>query len=268
MDIHGKNVLITGGAGGIGKATAKSFLRRGAQVTIWDADARALKSALLDLSAYGSIRGYALDITDQAKVSETAQEILKEIGNVDILDNNAGVVSGGPFWSCTPETLRRTVEVNLNAVMWCTRAFLPGMIKKGSGHIVMMASAAGLLGVPGMATYSATKHAVIGLAESIRQELRKAGHLGVKMTIVCPSFVNTGMFEGVTPPLLTPWIEPDFLAEKICSAIEKDRLYIREPFMVKLVPTLKGLVGTSILDRVSDLLGMNRSMDDWKGPMK
>ncbi len=149
--------------------------------------------------------------------------------------------------------------------MWCTRAFLPGMIARGSGHIVMMASAAGLLGVPGMAAYAASKHAVIGLGESIRLELRKQGHSKIGISIICPGFVKTGMFEGVAPPLLTPWLEPDFIADKIYEGVLKDRLYIREPFMIKLIPALKGFLIPRALDWVGDLLAMDKTMDRWKG---
>src|SRR5437879_2092595 len=105
----------------------------------------------------------------------------------------------------------------------------------------MIASAAGLLGVPGMAAYSATKHAVIGFAESLRLELRRSGAAGVGMTIVCPSFVDTGMFPDTPPPLFTPRLEPERLAGKIVAAVRANKLYVREPAMVKLIPLLKTL---------------------------
>jgi len=132
------------------------------------------------------------------------------------------------------------VAVNLESYFWCAKAFVPGMIARGEGHIVMVASAAGLLGVPGMAAYSATKHAVIGFAESLRLELRRAGARGVGTTIVCPSFIDTGMFPDSRPPLFTPWLKPDALAEKIVAAVRARRLYVREPAMVKLRPAAQG----------------------------
>jgi NAD(P)-dependent dehydrogenase (short-subunit alcohol dehydrogenase family) len=265
MDAENRVVLITGGAGGIGKALAARFLKAGARVALWDADAALLDAACGELSALGPVRGYALDLTDRAKVRETAERVEREVGPVDILDNNAGIVFGADFLTCPEEKLLRTIDVNVNAVMWCTRAFLPGMIRRGRGHVVMMASAAGLLGVPGMAAYSASKHAVIGLAESIRLELRKQGHRGVGMTIVCPSFVATGMFEGGRPPKLVPWLSPDALAGKIFDAVSKDRLYVREPFLIKLLPALKGLCGTALQDWVGEVLGMHAAMDHWTG---
>ncbi|MFI5347049.1 MAG: SDR family oxidoreductase [Elusimicrobiota bacterium] len=265
MDVKDRVVLITGGAGGIGKALAARFLTAGARVVLWDADAALLEAAARQLSPLGDVRTYALDLTDREKVRETAARVQTEVGPVDVLDNNAGVVFGADFLTCTEEQLLRTIEVNVNAVMWCTRAFLPGMISRGRGHVVMMASAAGLLGVPGMAAYSASKHAVIGLAESIRLELRKSGARGVGMTIVCPSFVATGMFEGVRPPLLAPWLKPDALAGKIFDAVRHNRLYVREPIMVRIIPALKGIGSQTLLDWIGDILGMHSAMDRWTG---
>jgi len=264
-NMKGKIVLITGGAGGIGKAMALRFLRDGSRVVLWDVHAGSLEAARKELSVAGEVRGYVLDITDRRRVAEAAEAVRREVGDVDILDNNAGVVFGGDFLSCTEEQIQKTMDVNVNAVLWCTRAFLPGMIRKGSGHLIMMASAAGLLGVPGMAAYSASKHAVIGLAESIRLELRRQGHSGIGITIACPSYVKTGMFEGVRAPLLTPWLSPDEIADKIYEAVLKNRLYVREPFMVKLVPFLKSIPSSSIVDWLGKILGMHESMDRWTG---
>ena len=133
------------------------------------------------------------------------------------------------------------------------------MIARGSGHLVYTASAAGLLGVPGMAVYSATKHAVVGLAESVRMELRRAGHRGIGTTIVCPSFIDTGMFPDTHPPLFTPWLKPEALAEKIVAAVKADRLYVSEPAMVKLIPLLKALP-RAVGDALCALTGMDRSL--------
>ncbi|MBI5622680.1 MAG: SDR family NAD(P)-dependent oxidoreductase [Elusimicrobia bacterium] len=264
MDIKGRVVLVTGGASGIGKAAAALFLKAGAKVALWDRDPASLESAARELSPLGPVTARAVDVSDRAAVFLAAAET----GPVDVLDNNAGIVHGGDFLSAGEESVRRTFEVNVLGPMWCTAAFLPGMIERGSGRVVLMASAAGLLGVPGMAAYSASKHAVIGFGESLRLELRKSGRMGVGVTIVCPSFVKTGMFEGVKPPLLTPWLDPADLAVKVVDAVARDRLWVREPFMVKLVPALKGLTCPGITDWVGDLLGMHRAMEEWTGRRK
>ena len=243
MEIKGRLALVTGGAGGIGRAAAAELLRRGARVALWDQDAAALEKAKASLSPLGEVFVDALDLRDRAAIARAAAKLRAAAGEVDLLDNNAGVVFGGDFLAVSEEKLAATVDVNLNAVMWCTREFLPSMIRRGQGHLVFMSSASGLLGVPGLAAYAASKHAVIGLAESLRLELKKAGCRGVGMTIACPSFVNTGMFEGV----------------------ERDRLYVRAPWLVKLVPLVKGLAGTRALDALGALLGMDRAMDGFTG---
>ncbi len=244
LDLKGKKVLITGGAGGLGTALARQFSAEGAEVVLWD-----LKAPAADC------RFEAVNVADRAAVAAAA----RKLGVVDVLVNNAGVHAPGDFLDGSEADAARQVDVNLNSYIWCARAFLPGMIERGSGHLVYTASAAGLLGVPGMAVYSATKHAVVGLAESIRMELLRAGRRGIGTTIVCPSFIDTGMFPDTKPPLFTPWLKPEDLAEKIVAAVKADRLYVREPAMVKLIPLLKALP-RPVADALCALTGMDRSL--------
>jgi len=99
----------------------------------------------------------------------------------------------------------------------------------------------------------------------VRQELAREGHKGIGWTIVCPSFVKTGMFEGVRPPRLVPWLSPEEVAEAVFEAVLKNRLTVRIPFMVRILPALKGLSGPRVLDRIGELLGMTRATEGWKG---
>lgn len=250
LDLNGKTVLITGGAGGLGLATARLFKKEGARVVLWDVDAGRGEKA--EAEGFGF---KAVDAVDPAAVRAAAAEL----GPVDVLMNNAGVHFPGDFLEADDGQVMRQVGVNLGSYIWCARAFLPGMIARGSGHLVYTASAAGLLGVPGMAVYSATKHAVVGLAESIRMELRRAGHDGIGTTIVCPSFIDTGMFPDTKPPLFTPWLKPDTLAKKIVAAVKAGRIDVSEPAMVKLIPLLKALP-RSVGDALCALTGMDRSL--------
>jgi NAD(P)-dependent dehydrogenase (short-subunit alcohol dehydrogenase family) len=260
LELNGKTALITGGAGGLGFATALALGREGMKVALWDLNGQRAEEKAAALRANGfTAKGWGLDVTDPSAVREGALQVEREFGHVDLLDNNAGVHAPGDFLQSSDEEIKRQVEVNLNSYMWCAKAFVPGMIARNSGHVIMIASAAGLLGVPGMTVYSATKHAVVGFAESLRMELRRGGATGVGMTIVCPSFIDTGMFPNTTPPLFTPWLKPEALAEKIVAAVKADRLYVREPAMVKLIPLVKAmprLVG----DALCSLTGMDRSL--------
>lgn len=210
-----------------------------------------------------SVRTYALDVSDPAAVREAAAKVRSDLGEVDILDNNVGIVFGGDFLDSSDEQLHKAVDVNLKAYLWCTKEFLPGMIERDSGHVVFIASAAGLLGIPGMAVYCATKHAVVGFAESIRLELRKKGATGIGTTLVCPSFISSGMFEGARAPLFTGWLTTDYIADKIVAAVRKGKRYVREPLLIKFVPLLKAC-GSCVTDWVGDFTGMHDAMKDYK----
>ncbi len=265
-NFSGKVAVITGGAGGLGRAVGLRLAKGGAKVALWDIGEEALKSAVKEIKAAGGeARGYVVDVTDARAVREAAGRVREDLGPVDILDNNAGIVNSGDFLDTSEDQFRLSIDVNLKSYLWCTKEFLPGMITRGSGHLIMIASASGLLAVPGLAIYSATKHAVVGFSEALRLELRKKGVSGVGMTIVCPSYISTGMFEGAKPPLLTRWLTPDGVAERIISAVRRNRLYVREPFMVKLVPLLKIIPCVGFMDWLGDILGLHGSMDSFKG---
>ncbi len=260
LELKGTTALITGGAGGLGFATALVLGREGMHVALWDLNGERIEKCIAELRAAGvTAKGWALDVTDPTAVRAGALQVERELGPVFLLNNNAGVHTPGDFLESTDEVIKRQVEVNLNSYFWCAKAFVPGMVKRNEGHIVMIASAAGLLGVPGMTAYSATKHAVVGFAESLRLELRRGGAAAVGVTIVCPSFIDTGMFPNTTPPLFTPWLKPEALAEKIVSAVKARRLYVREPSMVKLIPLLKALP-RFMSDALCSLTGMDRSL--------
>jgi len=146
-----------------------------------------------------------------------------------------------------------------------THAFLPDMIKRPEAHLVHIASASGLIGLPYGSTYASSKWAVIGFGESIRSELNLMGHDHVHHTIVCPSYIGTGMFEGAQAPKATQILDPEYLAEKVTRAVERNRVYVLEPFMVKLTPLLRDLLPVSIYDRISNLFGADTSMAHWTG---
>ncbi len=259
-ELKGKTALITGGAGGLGFSTALALGREGMTVALWDINGERIENSIAALCSDGiTAKGWVLDVADPTAVRAGAAQVEREFGRVDLLDNNAGVHAPGDFLNATDDEIKRQIDVNLNSYLWCAKAFVPGMIARNSGHVIMIASAAGLLGVPGMAVYSATKHAVVGFAESLRMELRRGHATGVGMTIVCPSFIDTGMFSNVMPPLFAPWLRPEVLADKIVAAVKKNNLYVHEPAMVKLIPLLKALP-RAVGDVVCSLTGMDRSL--------
>ena len=197
---------------------------------------------------------------------EAAAETLRSgFGEVEILVNNAGVVSGRPFADLTPEEVERTLAVNAAALFWLTRAFLPPMIRRGEGHLVTMASAAGLIGVPGLSDYCASKFAAVGFHESLRAELRRTAP-GVRATLVCPFFVNTGMFAGVRTrfPRLLPILSPETVAAATIRAVERDRAVVVRPRFVHSLKLLRLLPG-GWLDPIAAFFGIHAAMDTFEG---
>ncbi len=267
-NFKGKTAVITGGAGGLGLAVGLRLAKGGATIALWDVNESRLNEAEAAIKkAGGKARGYVVDVTDYAAVERAADKVRADLGPVDILDNNAGIVHAADFLDADVKDLGKIIDVNLRSYFWCTKVFLPGMVERGSGHIIMIASAAGMVGTPGMASYSATKHAVVGFGESLRLELRKSGDTGIGITIVCPSLIKTGMFKGAKAPRLTPWLTTDAIADKIISGVKANRAYVREPFMVKLLPLLKAVPSVKWMDFLGDFTGLNETMDTYSaGP--
>ena len=171
--VAGKVVAITGGARGIGKSTATALVRRGARVAIGDLDLELAEKTATELG--GNVVAFALDVTDRDSFAAFLDEAEKELGAVDVLINNAGIMPVGPFGEENDETARPIVDINLHGVIFGTKLALERMVPRGSGHIVNVASQAGKAGLPGGATYCATKHAVVGLSEAVRPRTSTPG---------------------------------------------------------------------------------------------
>ena len=260
--LRGARVLITGGASGIGRLMALEAARRGAEVAVWDlADDGGASVAAEIVASGGLASAHRVDITDSSRVAGAA----RETGDVDVLVNCAGVVAGKPLLDATEESIRRTFEVNTLAPYWVTRAFLPGMIGRGGGTVVTVASAAGLIGVARQTDYSASKFAAVGFTESLRAELRADGH-DVGTLLVCPYYINTGMFEGVETrfPRLLPILDEHEVALAVVDGIESGREQIILPPFARLVPLMRFLP-TRVFDRVADFFGINHTMDHFVG---
>jgi short-subunit dehydrogenase len=262
-EIKNRNALITGGARGMGRLWAERFLADGASVILWDLDASALKTAAKELVIQypGKVRTVRLDITDRKAVYREA----KKAGRVDILVNNAGIVAGGPLLETIDEKLAATIDVNLTSTIWMIKAFLPGMITRECGHIINISSAAGMIGTPFMAAYNASKWGLLGLTESIKLEMDELKVRGINFTVVCPSYVDTGMFHGAKAPLLIPLLKPEKLVHAAYRAFRKNRYYVMAPFMVNFIPFLRGIMPNAAFNFIAKILGVTRSMSGWKG---
>ncbi|MFC1670697.1 SDR family oxidoreductase [Spirochaetota bacterium] len=264
-DLTGKNIVVTGAAMGIGKHICSFLAKEKANLAIIDINRAKLNVVEKELSSHDiKVKSYICDISKRTDIESTGKKIIKDFKNIDILINNAGVAIGNTILDSTFSDLKSTMDINFIGLAWMTRQFLPGMVKNNDGHIVNISSAMGLLGVPKMSAYSASKFAIIGYTDTLRMEMKKYGHRGIKTTIVCPSGINTGMFSGYKPPFLSPLLDQTELAKKIVRAIKKEKTYLKLPFMVKMVPFIKGLPAVFV-DWLAEILGSSKCMDHYTG---
>lgn len=210
--LRGATVLITGAAKGMGALYARRAAAAGAaQIALWDIDVQGATTLADEITEHtgATARAYAVNIADLPAVQEAVRQVHVDFGAVDVLVNNAGIVRGVPFWEHDHERdINLTMDINTMGPMWLTREILPSMMADPSREkrILNIASAAGTVANPNMSVYAASKWAMIGWSESMRLELKRAGHRHVGVTTFCPTFISTGMFEGARGPLLTPFM--------------------------------------------------------------
>lgn len=264
--IAGKTALVTGGASGIGYLVGRELLARGVStLVVWDVNAEALGSVAATLETAGrTVRATRVDVASVTDVRDAVAGLDRDAIAIDVLINNAGIVVGKPFASHTHADIDRTIAINTLAPMHVARELLPGMLARGTGHIVNIASAAGMVSNPLMSVYCASKWAVIGWSDSLRLELEREG-VPVKVTTVAPYYIDTGMFAGVSSPVI-PILKPDYVARRIVDAIESDRIVLRLPRIINLLPLARGILPTRWFDRVvGDGFGVYRSMSTFRG---
>jgi len=249
--LAGKTAVVTGGASGIGLALAEALGARGMNVAIADVEESAIGEAVGQLQSAGvRASGVLADVSDGDAVDRLAEEVIASYGAVHVLCNNAGVAAGGVTWELPEQVWRWVLDVDLWGVINGVRSFVPGFVEQGEGHVVNTASFAGLVASPGMAPYSAAKHAVIGLSASLREDLALAGGQ-VGVSVLCPSFTRTRMNESgrnwparLGPPPATGLapghpqtrarfldrmsdaISPELVAEQTVEAILADRFWV------------------------------------------
>jgi short-subunit dehydrogenase len=266
-NFENKKVLITGGASGIGLLMGKRALELGAShFIIWDLNALLMKKVIAEISAEGKTAlGYQVDVSDAEAVEEASKTLIQNNLIPDILILNAGIVSGKYFHTHDKGEIERTINVNVLGCMLPARAFLPAMIARGNGHIVSISSAAGMLANQKMAVYAASKWAVYGWSESLRLEMQ-ALKTGIHVTTVTPSFINTGMFDGVKTNPIIPKLSPEKATRKIIRGIQKNKIFVRMPLMVYTLPFVKGILPVRWFDLlVGKGLGVYKTMQAFTG---
>lgn len=221
--LSGKVVAITGGARGIGKATATALVRKGCRVAIGDLDLALAEQTAAELG--GGTISVALDVTDRDSFSAFLDTAERELGPLDVVVNNAGIMPVTPFAEESSDSIRRQLDINVFGVITGMQLAIERMRPRNSGHIVNLASQAGKGGFPGIATYSATKHAVVGVSEAVRAELRETD---IEIACVMPTVVNTELTSGVGQKMIKA-VEAEDVANEIVDALEVPRFDVWVP---------------------------------------
>jgi NAD(P)-dependent dehydrogenase (short-subunit alcohol dehydrogenase family) len=254
--LSGKVVAITGGARGIGKATATALVRKGCRVAIGDLDLELAEQTASQLG--GGTIATALDVTDRSSFASFLDEAERQLGPIDVVINNAGIMPVTPLVEEADDSVRRQLDINVYGVIVGTQLAIERMRSRGTGHIVNLASQAGKGGVPGIATYSATKHAVVGLSEAVRQELRGSG---VEVSCVMPTVVNTELTAGVGQRFVKP-VEAEDVANEIVDALEIPRFDVWVPRANGALFKFVGLLPRGLREAIGRLMKIDKLMTE------
>jgi NADP-dependent 3-hydroxy acid dehydrogenase YdfG len=222
--LAGRVVAITGGARGIGRATATALAREGASVAIGDLDLELAERTAGEIGP--NVAAFALDVTDRASFEQFVDDAEERFGPLHALVNNAGIMALGPFLAEDDATARRQVDINIHGVLHGMKVVLPRFVSRGEGHLVNIASAAGKSPYPGGATYCGTKHFVVGVSETARGELRGSG---VDVSVVMPVVVDTELAAGVGTARGIPKISPQDVANAIVGTLRKPHFDVFVP---------------------------------------
>ena len=222
--LRGKVVAITGGARGIGKATAKALVAEGAKVAIGDLDLDLAETTAGELG--GETIALELDVTRRDSFEDYVAQVEERLGPLDVIINNAGIMPLGQLVEETDATARRQVDINVHGVLYGMKIALPGMLRRNTGHIVNIASQAGKAGFPGGATYCGTKHFVVGASEAVRQEVRDTN---IEVSCVMPAIVNTELASGLVQSRGVKASEPEDVADAIVGALKTPKFDVFVP---------------------------------------
>ncbi|KAG8184083.1 hypothetical protein JTE90_025393 [Oedothorax gibbosus] len=231
--VKGKVVLVTGAAGGLGRLVAQKLALLGAKVVLVDVDEVRNEETLQSIvQMQCKAHAYTCDVSNEVQVEDLAARVFREVGPVDILLNNAGVLPGKPLLEESPGMIRKTLEVNTLAHMWMIRSFLPTMLDRGEGQIVAISSVAGILGCAYLVDYCASKHAVVGIMSALREELAEMGREEqIKLTVVCPSTMNTGLVQKPRTrfPSFLPILDVEHVSDIVVKSILRDKRMVVIP---------------------------------------
>ena len=265
MELRGANAIVTGASRGIGVYIARALAERGVNLVLSARSAAELEAVRAEMAGLGvNAAAIPCDIADPSERAALVERSHSQIGPIDIVVNNAGIETAGQFHTTAEDDLARVLDVNLMAPMLLTRALLPGMIERGRGHVVNISSGAGKVGVPYAASYSASKHGLVGLTHSLRAEYDRSP---VGFSVVCPVFVSsTGMYDrwqrgGVKAPWFVGRSTPERVAKVVVSCIKRNRsdVLVNVPPVRPLVALMS--VAPAIEPALMRLFGYTRTFE-------
>jgi NADP-dependent 3-hydroxy acid dehydrogenase YdfG len=251
--LAGRVVAITGAARGIGRATAVALVREGATVAIGDLDVEVARRTADEIGPRAA--AFGLDVADRASFERYVAAVEEQLGPVDVLVNNAGIMPLGPFTAEDDATARRLVDINVHGVLHGMKVVLPRFVARGEGHVVNVASAAGKAPYPGGATYCGTKHFVVGVSETVRGELRGTG---VDLSVVMPVVVDTELASGVGSPRGVPRIKPEDVADAIVATLKRPRFDVYVPRSIGPLTALGAVLPRRVRELVMRAIGADR----------
>lgn len=254
--IRGKVVVITGGARGIGLATAVALAKLGAEIAIGDIDEKTVKESGTehDFDHYAR-----LDVTDQLSFTTFLDDVERELGPIDVLINNAGIMPTGRLVEESDEITRRILDINVYGVILGSKIALARMLERKRGHIINIASLAGETHIPGLATYNASKHAVLGFTDTLREEYRGTG---VEFSSVLPTLTRTELGSGVAAPKGLPAAEPEDIAAAVVRLITKPKAKARVTRAAGAMSVFVNLLPQSVGDALGRSMGSAQTFLD------
>lgn len=264
--LSGKVAVVTGAAMGMGRCLTAMLLAEGCRVAMLDVSQENLEKTSRDFAELGTTETFVCDVSDRQAVYDTARAVKEKMGTVSILVNNAGIVRAAELTELPDDIIDKMLAVNLSAMFWTCKAYLPDMIAQNEGHILNFASAGGILAIPNLSAYCASKFGVIGFSDALRQEMvKKKTNVGV--SYICPNTVNTGMFDGSKMVAGTKLLTAENVATAALAAIKKNKAMVAVPNLpVKFAtPLTKLLLPIKVMDFLNRMLGMWTANDTWTG---
>ncbi|CAD5208276.1 unnamed protein product [Bursaphelenchus xylophilus] len=231
--LNGKTILLTGAGGGIGRELAKQLAEQDARLVLWDLSSVGNDETAQICQKIGAkVYCQTVDVTDRKAVYRAADELRNDFGEPDILINNAGVLNASPFLECNDDKMSKLIDVNTKSLFWVTKAFLPKMVDRGSGHVVTLASIAAILGAPLLVDYAASKHAAFGFMQSLQLQLQLMKAPPIAFTTICPYYTTTPMINDLKSQIVDSrfaLLTSEYVAKKTIEAIRLEQRVLIMP---------------------------------------